>query len=116
MNPATEHEIDAKARQWHDASLAQLTPRTLMQLRAARQQALAAPQRRRQWPWLAATACSTMLAVLIGVQWLSAPQSPAPAPVSATAVPADETIGPLDENPDLYLWLASSEAQPLAME
>jgi len=62
-----------------------------------------------------------MLAVMIGLQWL--PSSPSPVSESAeptiTAATPDAALPAntlLDENPDLYLWLASSEAPPLAME
>ena len=30
--------------------------------------------------------------------------------------PAGDAYAVLDEDPDLYLWLASADAQPLAME
>ncbi|MBB3275334.1 MULTISPECIES: hypothetical protein [Pseudoxanthomonas] len=119
MNPAHEHDFDARARQAHAAALAQVSPRTLARLRAARHSAPAS--QRRAWPWLTATAFSAVLAVMIGLQWLPsspapAPESPEPAITAATpdaALPANTL---LDENPDLYLWLASSEAPPLAME
>lgn len=119
MNPAHPHDFDTRARQAHAAALAQVSPQTLARLRAARHSSPAS--QRRAWPWLTATAFSAVLAVMIGLQWL--PSSPAPAPESAepaitaatpeTALPANTL---LDENPDLYLWLASSEAPPLAME
>jgi hypothetical protein len=38
--------------------------------------------------------------------------------IAATGTSDDysDGVATLDENPDLYLWLASSEAEPLAME
>ncbi|MGS1080209.1 hypothetical protein [Pseudoxanthomonas beigongshangi] len=119
MNPAQQHDFDSRARQAHAAALTQLSPQTLTRLRAARRQAPSAS--RRAWPWLAATAFSGVLAVMVGLQWL--PSSPTPAPAAdepAVAANASDAALPantlLDENPDLYLWLASSEAPPLAME
>ncbi len=117
MNPAHEHDFDTRARQAHAAALAQVSPQVLARLRMARRQVPASP--RRAWPWLAATAFSGMLAVLIGLQWLPSAQAPV-ADQPAVAAGAAEAALPantlLDENPDLYLWLASSDAPSLAME
>lgn len=119
MNPTHESDFDLRARQAHAAALERISPQTLTRLRAARRQSPAPP--RRAWPWLAATAFSGMLAVMVGLQWL--PSDPAPAPQAddpAFAAGAADAALPanalLDENPDLYLWLASSDAPPLAME
>ena len=48
----------------------------------------------------------------------SSPGVTTPAPLASTdGETLDETAaGTLEEDPDLYLWLASAEAQPLAME
>ena len=72
----------------------------------------------------AAAAIAQLLAVGVGLQFL--PQAPTPSsPGVTTPAPRastdgetlDETAaGTLEEDPDLYLWLASAEAQPLAME
>lgn len=127
MNPAHDDGtgIDQHARRLHRAAVAQVSPQTLMRLRAARHDASAqAPVagRTRTWRWLTATAFSAVLAVGLGLQWLPrAPQATTPA-VTATVAQgdslADELAVPsaLDEDPDLYLWLASADAQPLAME
>ncbi|MGX5730697.1 hypothetical protein ACWKWK_09195 [Pseudoxanthomonas beigongshangi] len=118
MNPAHEHDFDARARQAHAAALAQVSPQVLARLRMARRQAAPASPRR-AWPWLAATAFSGMLAVLIGLQWLPSTRAPVADPPAMAAGTAETTLPAntlLDENPDLYLWLASSDAPPLAME
>jgi hypothetical protein len=69
---------------------------------------------------MAASAFSAVLAVAVGVQFLprSAPLSTAQPVVVASGTGSDYSggVATLDENPDLYLWLASSEAEPLAME
>lgn len=128
MNPAHDngHDVDRQARRLHQAALAQVSPQTLMRLRGARHEAglQASPGRGRTWRWLTATAFSAVLAVGIGLQWLPrTPAVPASTPVAA-AIPSDGDViadelgvaGTFDEDPDLYLWLASAEAQPLAME
>lgn len=109
--------FDAELRALHRTSLRQLSPATLAKLRAARASAQAAPAPRR-WPWVTATAFSGLLALGLGLQFMTAPQGPGPQAAAASAGSgATENAGELlDENPDLYLWLASSEAQPLAME
>ncbi|HEY1034491.1 MAG TPA: hypothetical protein VGE09_05865 [Pseudoxanthomonas sp.] len=128
MNPVHPHDdtgFDAQARSLHRASLAQVSPQTLMRLRTARHEAQrAAPAGgARSWRWLTATAFSAVLAVGIGVQFLPR-TSTVPAPGAATPVAVTDgeasldeaTTGTLEEDPDLYLWLASADAQPLAME
>jgi hypothetical protein len=128
MNPAHDdgHDVDRQVRRLHQAALAQVSPQTLMRLRGARHEAglQASSGPGRTWRWLTATAFSAVLAVGIGLQWLSStPAVPASTPVAA-ATPsegdalADElgVAGTFDEDPDLYLWLASADAQSLAME
>ncbi len=129
MNPAHDdgHGIDQQARRLHQAALAQVSPQTLMRLRAARHQAGSqAPTagRAHAWRWLTATAFSAVLAVGLGLQWLPrAPELPASTTVAVASPSEGDTIadelgvaGTFDEDPDLYLWLASADAQPLAME
>ncbi len=121
--------IDEQARRLHRASLAQVSPQTLMRLRSARHEAQrAAPARAGHWRWLAATAFTGMLAVGLGLRFLLPASTPVPAAGERPAVPAlagTTTEAPqddagasalFDEDPDLYLWLATAEAQPLAME
>lgn len=127
MNPVHPHDdtgFDAQARGLHRASLAQMSPQTLMRLRSARHEAQrAASEGARPWRWLTATAFSAVLAVGIGLQFLPR-TSTAPTPGTATPVAVTDgeaaldeaSAGTLDEDPDLYLWLASADAQPLAME
>lgn len=113
--------FDRRIRQLHATAVTQLSPQTLARLRSARQQAqTSAPRRGHAWRWVTVTAFSAVLAVTIGLQLLPKP-GPAPAaqPVVATVGNDDvyaNSVSALDENPDLYVWLASSEAEPLAME
>lgn len=115
-----DNAFDRDMRQLHAAAVSQVSPQTLARLRAARHAAQTVPKRGHAWRWVTATAFSAVLAVALGVQFL--PHSgtlPAPQPMVATA-DNDEGYGDgvaaLDESPDLYMWLASSEAEPLAME
>jgi hypothetical protein len=132
MKPADDAHnrgrLDQQARQWHAAALKELSPATLARLRAARHAAQTGTDRagslHGQGRWLAATAFTALLAVAIGVRVL--PWDDRPAPAVAPAAPAIaagdagsnefSTASALDEDPDLYLWLASADAPPLAME
>ena len=129
MNPAHDdgHGLDRQARRLHQAALAQVSPQTLMRLRAARHEAAQhAPRagRAHPWRWLTATAFSAVLAVGLGVQWLPRTPDTPVQPAAPSLAQADSELptdafgasGALDEDPDLYLWLASADAQPLAME
>ena len=114
--------FDRSLRQLHAAAVAQISPQTLARLRSARHglENAAAPRRGHAWRWLAASAFSAVLAVAIGLQFMPRTDTvPAAQPlIAATDAGDDYASGStaLDENPDLYLWLASSEAEPLAME
>lgn len=113
--------FDRGMRQLHATAVTQLSPQTLARLRNARQQAqTSAPRRGHAWRWAAATAFSAVLAVTIGLQLLPKPAPMSAAqPIAATVSGDDaytDSVSVLDENPELYMWLASSEAEPLAME
>jgi len=128
MKPADDsrNHFDQQARQWHNAALKELSPATLARLRAARHAAQADARSPRTLHgygrWLAATAFTAVLAVGIGVRLLPWGESPLPSelPPAPVASHADaneySTANVLDEDPDLYLWLASADAPPLAME
>ncbi len=119
--------FDRSARALHASAVAQVPARTLHQLRVrrtrTRAEALHAAPRVRGWA--AATACAAVFAVAIGVRL--APQETALATMAvATSVPAAgvptladdpiDAIASFDEDPDFYLWLASRDAQLLALE
>lgn len=107
-----DQDFDAQLRQLHGAALSALNPATLSRLRAARHEAAAGaraqPPRHRGW-WLA-TACSAVLAVGLGLH-LNRPAPLAGPTMVAAAADSDDL---LEQNPDLYVWLASENA--LAME
>lgn len=92
----------------HQQAVQALSPATLERLRNARH--ATAPSRQRPAWWMA-TAFAGMAALGIGLSLQTrTPTSPAVAPMVA-ALESDGTA--LDENPDLYLWLGSTD---LAME
>ena len=122
MNSAIDKQdtFDHDMQQLHAAAVSHLSPQTLARLRAARHGlAESTPQRGHSWRWITASAFSAVLAVAIGVQFLPQSQTaPTMQPVAATT-DNDTYVGgttALDENPDLYLWLASQDAATLAME
>ncbi|MEP6908701.1 MAG: hypothetical protein ABI858_12090 [Pseudoxanthomonas sp.] len=112
--------FDRDMRQLHAAAVAHVSPLTLSRLRAARHSAQTAPSRGHAWRWMAATAFSAVLAVALGVQFMPGTGTRPGAPPTVAAAGKDagdnDTLASLDESPDLYMWLASSEAELLAME
>lgn len=108
--------FDRRAKQLHATALASISPQTLAKLRAARNTATSPARPRHAWRWVAATAFSTVFAVAIGVQFVPRTSVPvAPAQPVASAAVSDYSTS-LDENPDLYVWLASADGQRLASE
>ena len=79
--------------------------------------------------WGVATACAAVVVFAAGMYVLVAPDAldPQPFPADAMAVanaglpatpaldPYDDPLSTFEEDPDLFVWLAS-EAQPVAME
>jgi hypothetical protein len=129
----SQNRLDRQARQWHAAALEELSPATLARLRSARHAAQtdARPARglHGYGRWLAATAFTAVLAVGIGVRLLPWGESPRPIEMPTVPVASNgdastneysaanySSANVLDEDPDLYLWLASADAPPLAME
>ncbi len=133
-----DDRFDAAMRARHAVALTAVSPRVAAQLQQRRRAALAgsavpaAGPRRFGWPVGAAVAASfaALLAVAIGLQSPTRlAQGDAPA-VAMTATPGDGPVAPmldadgdgiaddsiLDEDPDFYAWLASSDATALAME
>ncbi len=127
-NGFDSHDFDANLRQHHAQAVASLSARTLAQLQLRRRAVPAPPVRRHatlRYAWPLAAACAVgMLA--IGLQWgqadVEVPAAPvvvAPGNPKSAGEPADgelEAYAMLDEAPDLYVWLASSDAATLAME
>jgi hypothetical protein len=114
-------DFDDALRQRHAAAVAHLSARARAQLRN-RLAAVSAPRRhvvRHRLAWAAATACAALFALVIGLQMRPQPMpaaSPATLVVDDSQADANTAYAALDENPDLYLWLASSDAVALASE
>jgi hypothetical protein len=108
--------FDAGMRRLHGDAVRRVPGRTLLQLQlrpstgASRQ---AKPGGRLVWPLTASVAA--LLALAVGMQLQLRHDEAAPAPAMAAAS-ADDLDTVLDENPDFYLWLASSDANAIAME
>ena len=113
--------FDAAVRQRHAESLHMLSPQVRAQLvqrrnAAARGQAV---QRGHGWR-IGASAFATLCALAIGLQLrpTALPGEVAPANAAAASVAANgraiSTM--LDEDPEFYAWLASTDAQQVAME
>ncbi len=112
-----DHDFDRRLRALHATALGATSPQTLARLRLARQQATAAPAARHGQRWLLA-ALPAVLAVAFGLHLtlrpavVPPPSSPLQASVAADAFEDTDAL-PLEENPDLYVWLGSTS---LAME
>lgn len=113
-----DNDFDRYAQRLHATALSSVSPQTLAKLRGARHAAAKPATARHGWRWMAATACSALLAMAIGVQFLPRKTTPvvSPQPALANAAADDSYTAPLDENPDMYVWLASADAPLLAQE
>ena len=114
--PDRDAAFDQSMRQRYAQALQALPPSTAGALRAARRTALVpASHARSPHPALRwAGAFATVAALALGLRFFE--DEPATAPTQqVAAVDADEfdaAIGALDENPDLYLWLAANDDLP----
>ncbi|MEN1930100.1 hypothetical protein WCE37_14060 [Luteimonas sp. MJ250] len=126
MNDQHHGDFDRRMRALHAHAVEQVPSRTTYQLRIRREAAARAPAARRSggW-WLAATATATaVFALAIGLRQPDPSSLPGGSdiPALATATEAvqaadyDESFAALDEDPDLYLWLAAQDSLILAME
>jgi hypothetical protein len=114
--------FDRMARAAHAQSLEALSPRVRAQLQQRRRAAFAAGgagsspalHRRHGWAWLGAPALA--LALAFAAPWQVA-RDPAPAStLAAGAAAGNAAPATLEQDPDFYLWLASSDAVALASE
>lgn len=121
-----DHDFDARLRGHHAQALANTSARTQAQL--GRRPATVATRSRSMhaFAWPLAAACAVGILV-VGLQWrqtdtaATSVSSVAASPdtVGADSLPGEgefDAYAALDEAPDLYLWLASSDAAALAME
>lgn len=112
--------FDEALRGHHRVSLDQLSPKVRAQLAQRRHAALRGTSAHRSHRLaFAAAGFAALCALAIGVQFRN---PPTPTPVANTIVAttnaspsrADSII--LDQDPDFYAWLASSDAMQVAME
>lgn len=121
-------EFDRRARALHAQALAAQSPRVRAQLHHRLQAVLAGTgtsgATRRSHPahrWSWATAAVLALALAFGAPWRNVHEPAVPAAMAQAAVAhaadTDATgLATLEQDPDFYLWLASSDAVALAME
>ena len=115
--------FDDALRGHHRASLEQLSPKVRAQLVQRRHAALRAssPPRRHGFGY-AAAGFAALCALAIGVQFRTPPGTGVVKDTqdrmltSTTASPAGADGIILDQDPDFYAWLASSDAEQVAME
>ena len=112
--------FDRALRGHHDVSLQALSPRVRAQLAQRGRAALlgASATRHHRYAY-AAAGLAALCALAIGLQFRSLPapmHTPATAVAASTAAPARAASTMLDEDPDFYAWLASSDAMQVAME
>ncbi|MGO4223455.1 hypothetical protein AB4Y64_16550 [Lysobacter sp. TAF61] len=122
---ADERAFDQAMRRLHAQAVDQVSPATRTRLRVARQAATtpaSARDRRRGPGWVMASGFAAVFALAIGLLLRPSPQAPVPAAAVAVSQPAaavattaaphydpDSAVAVLDENPDLYLWLAAND-------
>ncbi|GAB2608441.1 hypothetical protein [Novilysobacter erysipheiresistens] len=121
MNPH-DHDFDLEARRLHAQALQHLSPQVRGRLRDARRASASPESSRHRFGWLLAGGAVAVTAALVLALQLR-PAAPEPAPALAAAPgPAerasqraeldrelDDMLVALDENPDLYLWLAAND-------
>ena len=115
-DPLHNRTFDTALRARHQTSLERLSPRVQAQLVQRRHTALRGMPVRRTHALRYAAGFAALGALAIGLQFgiTPAPNNPATA-TSVAAAPASVATM-LDEDPEFYAWLASSDAQLVAME
>lgn len=119
------NDFERRMRAVHARAVEQVPSRLAYQLRVRRTAATNPVQPvPRRGGWLAAAAALAVFALAIGLR-MPVPDAPSAAdslpPLAAVTEAVDtaafeDTAIALEEDPDLYLWLASQDAQFLAME
>lgn len=115
-----EDAFDAAMRDSYRLATAQVSAATRARLRQARHAAASGEVRKRgySWPLLFGGAAAAVFAIAFGLglrQQALSPESAPPTTVAETAS-YDETASALDQDPDFYAWLGSSDAELVAVE
>lgn len=118
--------LDRAARACHQEALRQVSPRTLARLHPRAPARADRGWRTRPLGWSLATACAAVFAFAAGMQVLApaddagTDEMPVATMEAVTVEPRidlyEDALVAFEEDPDLFLWLASAEAPPLAME
>jgi len=110
-----DNDFDARLRDAWRTSVDAVPPMLARRLRPAARESRA-PSR---WPLGAALAAAAVLAIAIGLRPHSVIAPGATPATTSTPIAAAGDIAltaPLDRSPDFYAWLASPDAEQLAME
>jgi len=114
-----DDDFDRAMRARHRNAIAHLSPRVQAQLQQ-RLRGLRAPTatRPRHPAWGLALACSLALVFAFGIHRRSTSEMPLAPAATVVAAGNDngELVATLDEAPDLYLWLASDDANAMLSE
>lgn len=116
-----DDDFDLAMRERYRLAADNLSAPTRTQLRRARHAAATDGARRRgfSWPLVFGGAAAAVFAVAFGLnlrpEALQTPDVAVPATV-ATADNYEEAVSALDQDPDFYAWLGSSDAELVAME
>lgn len=119
-----------RARQLHASAVANVSPATQAQLRQRRRQALSGKtgtierSRARPLAWAGVFALLAMAIALPLTMRLPQPSMPQvadtavprPATTATTREKSDAPLATLEEDPEMYVWLASTDATALASE
>lgn len=113
--------FDQAARRAYVDAQARVSAGTMAQLHRRRHAALTAPAPRPRWRLPAAAFASLLVlgaGLGIGLRWAgdAPPTQPAPQVAAATDPGIEAVLDDLDQNPDFFVWLASGDADLLAME
>jgi hypothetical protein len=115
-----QRAFDEALRQRHGDAVTHVSARTQAQLQQRRRAALSASGRpratMRRFAWPVATSFAAILALTVGMQLRQDDAAPMPVATVADDDDLGASFAALDENPDLYLWLASSDAVAFASE
>lgn len=123
MTMPPDHDLDAVARRVHAQALQALSPQVQAQLARHRREARSpGPARPSRAPWAWASAAATACVLVVALQLrppVDRPVEPVTdraAPLASAAQLPPDPVGVLADDPDFYLWLASSESQAYALE
>lgn len=127
MNDPRHDEFDRRMRALHAQAVEQVPSRTLYELQVRRTNAAGPVPARSlvgRGGWWLAGGLAAVFALAVGLRQpgleppatTDAPPSLAAAGAAADTAAWEDGLAALDEDPDLYLWLASQDSLILAME